>query len=264
MYKSKLLFAACCCIFLNCGLSVATPLPSYFTHTHNTHIDVNLQLKPTYNQDLSFRIAASTFLPEWIEKFSFYSQSDLDFSETSEQNRLFTNCVLKGYNRTSCDAETIPADFCPLSNLYFKTCLSSAKRCADEGFVNICSDGYIKNTTSLCPHNPDYGKCIANPCTGFEYSLSEASAPGYLAGDKCLSGEVDKYKRSEATCPGFGFDTSNCGTGSKCEKLEGLTCLSGTDLKYAECNPCPIPACSLPSVNIDTYYCNGALRCLIP
>lgn len=209
-------------------------------------------------------LATSTFLPEWVEKFSLYSSSDLDFSETSNQNKLFTNCILKGFNRTTCETGFMPADFCPDSNLYFKTCLSSAQICRKSGFVETCEAGHIKDPSAICADNGAYGKCIANPCEGYQFSFAEATADGYLLGAKCLSGTEEKFQKTEKPCVGFSFDATNCGAGAACEELEGATCKSGAVLKYAECNTCPSPACSSPSINIDDYYCGGALRCLVP
>lgn len=256
MYKRKLLFAACCSIFLNSGFVMAASLSS-FTHTHHTQ-----QLKPIPH---SFLVAASTFLPEWVDRLSVYSSpTDIDFSDISDQNRLFTNCVLKGFNRTSCLDNQTPADFCPDSPAYFKTCLSAAQVCLSAGYVLNCPTGYLKDASKLCPEDPNYGNCIINPCEGYEYSLSEATTPGYLPGEKCLSGDNEKYQRTEASCPGFNYDASNCGIGAQCQELGGMTCLSGTITKYSECNSCPAAACELPLLNLDTYYCEGALRCLIP
>ena len=46
--------------------------------------------------------------------------------------------------------------------------------------------------------------------------------------------------------------------------MEGDTCQSGAILKYKECAPCPTPACPDGTVNYDTYFCDGALRCYWP
>lgn len=259
MLKSKLLFAACCSIILNSSFVLARPLSS---HTLHTHSDTRDELKPIHN---SFQIAASTFLPEWVDSLSVYSSpTNLDFSDIAEQNRIFSDCVLKGFNRTSCPENSRPDDFCPESSAYFKNCLSFAQICSDAGYTLSCNPGYIKDNANLCPEDNNYGKCIPNPCEGYEYSLSEAAAAGYTVGSKCLSGEDEKYQRIPAACPGFTYDTSNCGAGAQCRKPGGSTCQSGETVKYSECNPCPVAVCDLPQLNLETYYCDGALKCLIP
>lgn len=191
------------------------PAGSFGTSLIKSHTQDTLQLKPIPN---SFQTAASTFLPEWVDRLGvFSSPTEIDFSDIAEQHKIFSNCVLKGFNRTSCEPGLIAADFCAENSDYFRNCLSPAQICRNAGFTAVCEIGYVKG--SICPEDEDYGTCIPNPCTGFDYTLSEATAPGYLVGDKCLSGTVEKFTRSDNPCPGFAFDISNCGTAHSVKSL---------------------------------------------
>lgn len=265
MLKSKLMFAACCSIPILCGSpAISAPFPSYLI-THDTHNNAGIELKPLSKTNSSYIVAAATFLPDWDEPFSGFNDSNVDFNEEKlTENRIFTKCILKGYNRTSCTSGYLPQNFCPDSELYFHSCKSTAEICREKGYADNCQNGYVKDNASLCPENSAYSKCMADPCEGFDYTLAEASADGYTITASCLSGTEEKYQRTESGCPGFTYDSSNCGNGPKCQILAGSTCRSGEILKYTECNACPVPQCELPQINLDTYYCEGALRCLIP
>lgn len=261
MYFRKLLFAACCAVSFNGSHVLASS--SLSTQTYHTH---NSELKPIVAYSGSYQLSAATFLPEWNDHLSvFSSPSGLDFNDDSfSQSRIFKNCVLNGYNRTSCADGFSPDDFCPESHDYFRKCISNTAFCLKNGYLSTCGSGYIPDASQPCSADSSFAKCIINPCTGYDFTLSEAAAPGYVIGDKCLSGSDEKYQRSEASCPGFAYDASNCGSGSQCQELSGNTCQSGSVIKYAECIPCPVTTCSLPQISLETYYCNGALRCLIP
>lgn len=263
MLKSKLLFAACCSIIILSSLqSVAAPHPAYPAYSHTYHTHAGVELKPILN---SFQIAAAVFLPEWEESFSGFSNSNINFNEEGMvENRIITHCILTGYKHTSCKEGYFPQNYCPESELYFKSCKSTALICHEKGYTETCKNGYIKDINNTCPENNTYSKCIPNPCKGFDYTLAEAVADGYIMTDSCLSGTEQKYQRTEKSCPGFAYDASNCGTGTQCRKLAGSSCRSGETVKYTECNACPVPQCELPQLNLDTYYCEGALRCLIP
>lgn len=268
MFKSKLLFAVCCNLVFNISSAHTSPLTSHtHTHTQRTHNDVSTELKPIANSNLtgSYQIAATAFLPEWESTFSGFSNSNIDFGNDDISNqRIHTKCLINGYTRTSCDEGYTPQNFCPESDSYFRSCKSLAELCREQGFTASCNPGYIKNPENICTYDSNYGECIIDPCTGYDYTLGEATADGYTMVAECLSGTEYKYQRSESACPGFAYDSSNCGHSIKCQILAGSTCRSGEIIKYSECKPCLVESCIFPKLNLDTYYCDSALRCLIP
>ncbi len=204
--------------------------------------------------------AESQFLPEAKEKFSDFSNSN------STIYSPILECRENGYTISSCPEGSMPSKPCPygISTGLYKECVPAASICLNKGYVLNCEEGYEADYAQRCPEDELYTKCKCNTCVGYYYSEEEANAEGYIAdGEPCLSCNEKKYKRIENPCDGFEYDTTNCGVNS-CGTLEGDTCQSGAVLKYKNCAPCPTPACPEGTVNYDTYFCNGALRCYWP
>lgn len=204
--------------------------------------------------------AESQFLPEAKEKFSNFTNSGMSIYSPSQQ------CKDEGYTITSCPEGSWPNKSCPygLSTGLYKECIISAAMCVNKGYTANCAEGYEADYAQRCPYDELYTKCKCNTCVGYYYSEEEANAEGYVVdGEPCLSCNTKKYKRKENPCDGFEYDFTNCGVTS-CGSLDGETCLSGAVLKYKECAPCPTPACPDGTVNYDTYFCDGALRCYWP
>lgn len=204
--------------------------------------------------------AESQFLPEAKEKFNDFSDSN------STIYSPILECRENGYTISSCPEGSRLSKPCPygISTGLYKECVPAASICLNKGYVLNCEEGYEADYTQRCPEDELYTKCKCNTCVGYYYSEEEANAEGYIAdGEPCLSCNEKKYKRIENPCDGFEYDTTNCGVNS-CGTLEGDTCQSGAILKYKDCAPCPTPACPEGTVNYDTYFCDGALRCYWP
>lgn len=180
----------------------------------------------------------------------------------------YQSCIDAGYKIKSCPegyAVKI-GERCPYginTNLY-KACHSIGGICQSEGYTLTCSTGYEPDLSRSCRYDSLYVKCKEARCLGYDYSEAEANAEGYVAdGEPCQSGNEFRYKRKINPCTGYEYDTTNCGVTS-CGKLSGETCLSGSVLKYKECKACPAPSCGEGYWNLDSYWCNGALRCWLP
>mgnify|MGYP007104325567 FL=1 len=196
------------------------------------------------------------FLPDYkAEELSFVGQHGPSLKE---------QCLNNGYTITSCPEGSTPVGVCPWHSDYYQECISPEDQCTSAGYSKDCPDGKIPDTSRYCSYDHSYIKCVCDPCEGYEYTYEEATASGYVVdGAACQSCDEMRYKRKVNPCEGFGYDASNCGV-SECGTLSGATCQSGLTVKYAECKACPAPTCSDGEWNLDTYWCDGALKCLLP
>ena len=204
--------------------------------------------------------AKSQFLPEAKESFSEFSKSDINIYSPIQ------SCKDLGYTVRSCNPGYVLSDPCPygISTGYYKSCVAASLVCTNKGYTTSCENGYEPDYGQRCPEDELYTKCKCASCVGYYYTAEEANIDGYVAdGDPCISCGEEKYKRKINPCEGFEYDSTNCGVTS-CGQLEGETCLSGSVLKYKECGTCPTPSCPEGTVNYDTYFCDGALRCYWP
>ncbi len=204
-----------------------------------------------------------SFIP--YVKASLYFLPDykyIDFADANiphNPNTIENSCPEIGYNVTSCPEGQVPYDKCPLASGYYKSC---KKIC--EGYEQSCPDGKVPDVSQYCSYDHSYIKCVCDECEGYDYTYIQATTGGYVVeGEGCQSCEELRYKRKENPCDGYDYDASNCGVTS-CGTLSGNTCQSGTIVKYAECKSCPAPSCSSTEWNLDSYWCNGALRCWLP
>ena len=101
----------------------------------------------------------------------------------------------------------------------------------DSEFTDACQDGWKVDPNNACEYDPTYGKCC-NLCEGYDYTTIPE---GYIAdGAACVDcNGTSKYKIKINPCDGF----QDCGvmggdTGAK-------TCMSGSQIKYDNCKPCP-------------------------
>ena len=167
--------------------------------------------------------------------------------------------------------------------------LNDKDRCFNEGYkVTDCPDGY-KPGGKKCPYGPYYSDCVSTcpssyvtceppyhgvgeacdgkyascectPCgEGYDYTTIPE---GYIAdGDACVDCDgVSKYKIKINPCDGF----QDCGvmgpdTGAQ-------TCMSGSQIKYDNCKPCPnlgtLSSCPSPFICTleecsNRYYKSG-------
>lgn len=209
--------------------------------------------------------AASHFLPTF-EKTGFDSFAEVE-NPASDLSTDYKRCLLDGYKLTSCPENAALAYQCPWGINLYKQCISYAKLCNDKGYVITCAAGYEPNLNQTCPYDSLYVKCQCARCLGYDYTLEEANAQGYVPdGEPCLSCGVNKYKRKINPCKGFEHDNTNCNVGV-CGRLSGDTCVSGMMIKYKECRACPVPPepqCAEGLVNMKTYWCEEALKCWWP
>ncbi len=170
-------------------------------------------------------------------------------------------CRKEGYTLTSCAAGEIPDGYCIYDNKYFSkcTCPSGFKTCEppyygvgdacgdkylycekdterackelNSEYTQTCQSGWKIDPNNACEYDETFGKCC-NLCEGYDYtSIPE----GYIAdGDACVDcNGTKKYKIKINPCDGF----LDCG--SMGGDTDAQTCMSGSQIKYDNCKPCP-------------------------
>ena len=171
-------------------------------------------------------------------------------------------CRQEGYTQTSCPKGQEPSNTCPYDSDYFEKCVSSCpsnyvtcevpyygvgedcdgkyascekdtERACQElnpGYVDECGTGQ-QLSDDRCSYDSSYGTCC-NTCAGYN---NTTIPEGYIQdGESCLGCDgQEHYKIKPNPCDGF-LDCGSMGpdTGAK-------SCLSGNQLKYDNCKPCP-------------------------
>lgn len=224
--------------------------------------------------DASYQLAYVQFLPDYQDSAWGGKHSMVIPGRGGLIPNVEDQCKEHGYTITSCPAGTTPSERCPYgSKSYYKECIDNDDACINKGYFKTCPDGKVPDVSEYCEYDHSYVKCECDDCSGYDYSYEQATASGYIVdGEGCQSCDEIKYKRKANPCTGYGYDSSNCGNVS-CGILSGETCQSGNTVKYAECRACtteePEPpveekVCPSGKIDIDTYWCDGWLRCYWP
>lgn len=168
-------------------------------------------------------------------------------------------CRENGYTVTSCTPPAYPEGACPQSGNYFKSCSDNpGKACEEKGYTNTCTDGKIPDTSSTCSYDTTYTECKCDPCIGYEYTLEQAQSDGWhIVGAACNSCGEFKYMREAESCTGF-YSCDDDGGEAGAD-----TCMSGEKKMFSSCKS-PIKECAAGLLDMDNFWCNGALRCLLP
>ena len=245
--------------------------------TLHTHLYSSSKGLPSSDE---FQTAAVCFISD---------TSDCSDYKTNEKNPDYNlndaeRCRKEGYGLSSCAEGEIPEGFCIYNSNYFARCVcpSGYKTCEapyygvgaacgnkyascaedterackelNSEFTNTCQDGWKINPNNTCKYDTDYGTCC-NLCSGYDYTTIPE---GYVQdGDTCTdcNGTV-KYKIKINPCEGF----QDCG--SMGGDAGAKTCMSGSQIKYDNCKPCPnqgtLSSCPTGSV-CQLEECSGLL-----
>ena len=235
-------------------------------YTHHTHLDK--RRSSSSSKENLVKLAAVCFINDTEncngEQFGNTENSggnggssgapDYDLNDAER-------CRKEGYTLTSCAAGETPEGFCIYNSNYFARCVcpSGYKTCEppyygvgtacgdkyasceedterackelDSEFTDTCQTGWKVDPNNACQYDKTFGKCC-NLCEGYDYTTIPE---GYIAnGAACVDcNGTSKYKIKINPCDGF----QDCGvmggdTGAK-------TCMSGSQIKYDNCKPCP-------------------------
>lgn len=99
-----------------------------------------------------------------------------------------------------------------------------------------------------------YSSCCNDNCENYQH---ESIPEGYVESGRCTdcNGKI-KYTIKPKDC-GSGYQT--CSNGPE---IGASSCKSGELTYYNKCKPDTI-TCSSPQVNLESYWCNGGLKCWV-
>ena len=174
-----------------------------------------------------------------------YFNSCVSYDELCKQNNYYKSC--------SGNLVLDPSQSCDYDSSYQK-CVSAEEKCEEEGYFNHCEDGKILDPGQVCSYSSSYQKCECNPCDGYDYTYEQATEQGYEPdGDACNSCGTKKYKRKAKEC--LGFSVCDCGG-----EIGATECWSGQQQMFLSCKEC-VEECSSGEIDLNNYWCNGALKC---
>ncbi len=115
--------------------------------------------------------------------------------------------------------------------------LDSNAQCKDEGYVNTCPDGYVKDESDLCPYNKSYFKCreADNSCDeGYSTTTCQNTSQTLVDSYQNESGTTC-YKCRDKTCTegGYADSLTACQTGTSIS-FANQTCYQDISTKSCE------------------------------
>ncbi len=157
------------------------------------------------------------------------------------------------------------------------------KICSDYGLLSSPKDTnlYVCAKVQKGPLTC-YGSCIC--LSKFKYDASNCSNPEGISCDgkyeSCCMANCENYPHESipegyaesgrcTDCVGkvwYSIKPKDCGSGyqtcSNGPEAGASSCKSGELIYYSECKPDTI-TCTSPQVNLESYWCNGALKCWV-
>ena len=265
------------CMALLCFVSTAWAFHvDLSSPSHNLY---TLGLKPSHR---AFKIAKSTFLPETYEDLglSEFKRSKYDYNQGD-------NCA--GYLLSACPKNG-HCSYCPFNHQLFRlisckagfsktdtSCIPNSCAAANPSYTDSVPDDYI--CSKILPYNLTcYQDCRPVNCSEYPLACSatipnsvsltpcpDCSLPNAkCSASKCkISKCLDGYKVSENqrecillddTCPNGYYKDCQTGTTGEPQFTE----------KGTACYKCQARTCANGSYNLNIYWCNGALKCLLP
>lgn len=231
-------------------------------------------------------LAAAHFLPNYEDHLASFKDVKLDFVNQNSQQcpgydldncpshavcnrcafqkKFFIASCLNGYKINS-DKSACLAKSCSEINSTYSPSIPAENNCASHLITDISCYSECRAvscsayTLTSCPSN---AVCISCPdCDTTDTRAANCSAPK-LKVATCTS-SAQKVNTSatacidkDDTCPTGYFKSCNSG-------IDGNYTSTFTELG-SECFRCKARTCSSGAWNLDYYFCNGFLKCLIP
>ena len=263
MRKRSFLFSVCAGVSLFCLRGMAQADVSVFEYSDNFFFS-NTQhtqfLSDAYDlsPDKFIKVAQVCWIMDTGECFGVnFISADRDLNNPSNPEDYVpkgpADCIEEGYTVTNCPNGYKGNKECLYADGYFAECIEDCpsyyKQCEEpyHGVGQECGDGY-------------YASCQCDYCEGYSYK-KEDIPDGYVAdGAACVSCNGEMYKIKPNPCEGY----QDCG--SMGGKVGATSCLSGTNMMYSACKPCPnlgtddtCPPCSVCSYEecSNKYYVTG-------
>ena len=249
-------------------------------HTHSTP----LVLQPLFSHRREIKVAGVYWLPDYLEK-------NLDFSGNKETPENPT-CAQLGYLSAIIYPYQVCTRFLAANKLYcYKNC-----SCAEDFKYDAsnCTDGAILGTLQkLCGNKSD--KCTCPEGYSFEvneetclqkgngYAFESKGAAGEMLCGRCrevacpVSKDCGRYackttKPASGRCGSYCAECSSCVEGGS-NSCTGSTSGCGSDqVMTSSCRDCDgnlrfscrQKGCDSGLLDMENYWCNGALKCWLP
>ena len=296
MTKSMLILSVSAVLTL-CGtgnLNLALASPS----NHNTYTPtLHTELKPTPIQP--YQIARATFLPDRFEDLglSDYDSLDTDYNQENCDDYPLSICP-EGAECDQCPFDVSKYRVYNCASPYIKSGDSCAcppsvstdnpndvctEYCGSNCIAKMCTPTPSHSNCSLGEEDCDNG-CGENTrkcCVPCEHKITSKPANSSYTYEKCIDGDGEHQIQVGCVCnSGYHEKNGTCSNGGTCEKDCIVNSCSGYTLTSCPsdkiCEECTKTAqnCSTDGtmykaigckidgqIDLDTYWCNGALRC---
>ena len=233
------------------------------------------------SQTDSFQLAKTTFLPDKFEDLGFGGFTDIDHDyNPSECGAYPLSSCPKNATCNSCPSNSSKYKFvsCKTGYSYIGgSCLASS--CATLGYYSQVPDGKICTKTTegtlTC-----YKNCRDVSCSGYTLDCTK-NPTNVLSLEKCPDCTYPDAKCGDDVCKIFeceaGYkisadggvcvqldDTCPSGYYKECETgTQGDPVMTEAGSRCYQCKP-EVQTCPAGQLDLDTYWCDGALRCLLP
>lgn len=158
-------------------------------------------------------------------------------------------CKNNSYTITSCRKPQYPADICPNSLEYYKSCKTDFKRACQEenaSFTDTCPSGWQVDPNKACSYSSDFGICC-NTCSAYT-AVSNTPPRGYKIDGECDSCNGKRYKLTVLDCPsgytagltscsgnGYSYSSSGYSGNNICGKCTATACPAGYSASVTSC-----------------------------
>lgn len=230
--------------------------------------------------------AAAHFLPDYEDHLASFQNTKLDFNNVNTQqckdfelnkcpdfavcnrcafeNKFLISSCFEGYKINTDKTSCLPKP-CADINASYSSAIAADNNCAFHKFAGFSCYSSCRAvncasyTISSCPQN---AVCISCPdceetagrtgnCSSSKLKVASCKSSTQKVNDNATAC-IDK----DDTCPSGYF--KKCDSG-----IDGNYNSSFTELG-SECFRCKARTCSSGGLNLDYYFCNGFLKCLIP
>ena len=274
-------------------------IASQYTHL----VNLNQTFEPTSGASLTVGLPnRKNFKTSSVQFIT--GGGNLEFGNIDFTDSTVDQCQKAGYSLTSCSAGLLPGLKCPYNAAYFDKCCDSRYKydksactypntvsgdsCGGK-FMCYCDRSLYPVTGCSAPQVPEGSGCVEEGVTYYSKCVCPSNYNQKCDGQNqqgvgmgCTQNGVAKYTSCECkggynmTCDDLGPVTpsdyclrngikyyNNCKT---CEyKCTLDSCPDGLVCEIEDCSQkyCAT-GCAIGTVDLDNYWCDGALRCWMP
>lgn len=282
-YKDTYILCFVCSMVFIVDTNYAEPRSLNSTHTYTQH---TLELKPSLINEPSYHIAAAHFLPNYEDHLASFQNSNLNFSNISSQQctgfalnscpshakclkcafdkKYQINSCVPGYKTNPAKSDCV-AKPCSEIKTGYAAAVPADKNCAVNIITDITCYSACYNVScgayplTLCPANANCSSCpdcAQNASRAGNCSSAKLKVVSCKYNTQKVNGDATACIDKDDTCIAGYFKA--CDTG-----IDGNYEAQYTEMGNA-CYKCKSRTCASGAWNLDYYFCNGFLKCLLP